>query len=263
MVDFDYEVIVGDDCSTDQTGALCDQFAQEHPNCHVYHHQKNLGHVKNWEFVLNHCKGEYVAMVEGDDYWTDPHKLQCQVDFLDAHPDFSLSFHRVQLVYEGESHGEEHLFEHLTEREYSAKEIYETWSVLTSSVVFRNCLGTITFPKEVFYSDIYLFLMLMKRGRAWCHDKCAVAYRRHQGNQSASQAFEPAEKLFRQYRVMEKAFPEMKELTLQNEQHYLRLLAYNYLHEPKAVKYMLLYMVKHPGKLFSLKYWRRLFLNIF
>ncbi len=262
-VDFDYEVIVGDDCSTDQTGAICDLFAKNHPNFRIYHHPRNLGHVKNWEFVLNHCTGDYVAMVEGDDYWTDPHKLQRQVDFLETNQDFFLSFHRVKLVYDDAHHQQEHLFEHLEEREYTAREIYETWSVLTSSVVFRNNIGTIEFPNNVFYSDIYLFLILMNHGRAWCHEMCSVAYRRHQGNQSASQAFEPAAKLYEQYRVMEKAFPELHDITYQNKQHYLHLLAYNYLHEKKAVKYMFLYMAKHPAKLFSFRYWKRLVLNIF
>ena len=97
VVDFDYEVIVGDDCSTDGTAAICDSFAEKFPNIRVFHHPQNLGHVKNWEFVLNHCEGEYVAMVEGDDYWTDPNKIQTQVDFLDQHKDFSLSFHKVNL----------------------------------------------------------------------------------------------------------------------------------------------------------------------
>lgn len=262
-VDFEYEVIVGEDCSTDGTAGICDAFAAQYPNIRVFHHPKNLGHVKNWEFVLGHCTGEYVAMVEGDDYWTDPHKLQRQVDFLDAHQDYVLSFHRVNLVYDNESHLEEHLFEHLEEREYSAKEIYETWSVLTSSVVFRNNVGTVSFPKNVFFSDIYLFLTLLEHGRAWCHSMNAVAYRRHAGNQSSSQSIQLAEKLYKQYGVMEKRFPELYGISHKNKQEYLHELAYNYTHESTAVRYMLAYMGRHPSKFFSFKYWKRLLSNIF
>lgn len=263
VVDFDYEVIVGDDCSSDGTAGICDAFATQYPNIRVFHHPQNLGHVKNWEFVLNHCTGEYVAMVEGDDYWTDPHKLQRQVDFLDAHQDYVLSFHRVDLVYDDVNHPEEHLFEHLEEREYSAKEIYETWSVLTSSVVFRNNVGKVSFPKNVFFSDIYLFLVLLEHGRAWCHSLCAVAYRRHAGNQSSSQSIQLAEKLYKQYGVMEKRFPELFSISHKNKQEYLHELAYNFTHEPSAVRYMLIYIGHHPSKLFSIKYWKRLLSNIF
>ena len=263
VVDFDYEVIVGDDCSTDGTAAICDSFAEKYPNIRVFHHPKNLGHVKNWEFVLNHCEGEYVAMVEGDDYWTDPHKIQTQVDFLDQHKDFSLSFHKVKLVYDEQPHREEHLFEHLEEREYNAREIYETWTVLTSSVVFRNNIGNISFPKNVFFSDIYLFLSLMEQGRAWCHNLCAVAYRRHSRNQSSSHSADLAEKLYKQYGVMEKRFPDLYDVSRKNRQEQLHILAYNYTHEPSSVRYMLVYMIHHPSKCFSFKYWRRLFKNLF
>lgn len=259
---FDFEVIIGDDCSTDNTGAICDEFAAKYTNFHVYHHKKNLGHVKNWEFVLQHCKGDYIAMVEGDDYWTDPHKLQTQVDFLDRHKDFAISFHKVELVYDKHPHPEEHLFEQLEEKEYSTREVYETWSILTSSVVFRNNIGDISFPKNVFFSDIYLFLLLMEHGRAWCHNMCAVAYRRHGDNQSSSPSVQLAEKLYLQYGVMEKRFPSLYDISHETRQNYLREIAYNYTHEQSAVRYMLKYMSKHPSKIVSPKYWRRLISNL-
>lgn len=261
--DFDFEVIIGDDCSTDSTGAICDEYAARYANFHVFHHENNIGHVRNWEFVLQHCKGEYVAMVEGDDYWTAPHKLQTQVDFLDRHKDFAISFHKVELVYEHHPHIEEHLFEHLQEREYSTREVYETWSILTSSVVFRNNIGNISFPRNIFFSDIYLFLSLLEHGRAWCHNMCAVAYRRHSDNQSSSPSIQLAERLYLQYGVMEKRFPLLYDISHKTRQQYLHEIAYNYTHEPSAVRYMLKYMSQHPSKIISPKYWRRLFTNLF
>lgn len=259
---FDFEVIIGDDCSTDNTGAICDEYAAKYTNFHVYHHNKNLGHVKNWEFVLQHCKGDYIAMVEGDDYWTDPHKLQTQVDFLDQHKDFTISFHKVELVYDKHPHPEEHLFEQLEEKEYSTREIYKTWSILTSSVVFRNNIGSVKFPKDIFFSDIFLFLTIMQHGRAWCHDLHGVAYRRHSNNQSSSQSVRLAIQLYRQYCTMSHCFPELQDITEANKRQYLHDIAYNYLHEPSALRYMFLYMFQHPGKAFSLKYWRRIINNI-
>ena len=261
-VAFDYEVIVGDDCSTDQTGMICDKFAENHPNFHVYHHPKNLGHVKNWEFVLNHCTGKYVAMIEGDDYWTNCHKLQQQVDFLDSHKDYVLSFHKVDLVYEQPDHPNETLFQHLEEREYSIREIYETWSVLTSSVVFRNDIGPVSFPKDIFFSDIFLFLTIMQHGHAWCHDLHGVAYRRHNNNQSSSQSVRLVIQLYKQYCTMSHCFPELHDITEVNKRQYLHDIAYNFLHEPSTLRYMFLYMFQHPGKALSVKYWRRIINNI-
>lgn len=263
VVDFDYEVIVGDDCSTDGTPAICDAFAREYPNVKVYHHPKNLGHVKNWEFVLRQCQGDFVAMLEGDDYWIDDHKLQQQVDFLERNEEYILSFHQVKLVYDEPPQVKDHLFEQLEEREYGAREIYETWTVLTSSVVFRNHVVDYSFPQGVFFSDIFLFLSLLEHGRAWCHKMCAVAYRRHGCNQSSSQSIQLAERLYKQYRIMEKRFPALCDISHKNKQSYLYDMAYHYSHEPKAVRYMLLYMSLHPAKLFSIKYWRRLFSNVF
>lgn len=102
QVEFDYEVIIGEDCSTDSTPQICDEYAERYPFIHVYHHTKNLGLIKNWAFVLRHCTGEYIAMCEGDDYWTDPLKLQKQVNFMDAHPEYSITEHRYDIFNQEE-----------------------------------------------------------------------------------------------------------------------------------------------------------------
>jgi glycosyltransferase involved in cell wall biosynthesis len=94
-VDFDYEIVIGDDASTDGTIAILEEYARK---CKVYgvrckeirviKSEKNEGISMNYKKVLSACTGDYIALCEGDDYWTDPRKLQVQVDFLDAHPDY-------------------------------------------------------------------------------------------------------------------------------------------------------------------------------
>ncbi len=88
-VDFDYEVYVGEDCSPDGTRDVLRRLEPELPDSfHILYREKNMGAVANGADLYDHCRGTYLASLEGDDYWTDPHKLQKQVDFLDANPDY-------------------------------------------------------------------------------------------------------------------------------------------------------------------------------
>lgn len=88
-VDFDYEIIVGDDASTDGTQKILRDYAERYPNKFVLLlGEKNEGISMNYKKVLEVCKGRYIALCEGDDYWTDTYKLQKQVDFLEIHPDY-------------------------------------------------------------------------------------------------------------------------------------------------------------------------------
>jgi glycosyltransferase involved in cell wall biosynthesis len=73
----------------------------------VISNEKNMGMHKNADQVLKACRGEYVAYLEGDDYWTSPKKLQTQADFLDSHPECPMCYHGVEVVYKGVS--DEHL----------------------------------------------------------------------------------------------------------------------------------------------------------
>ena len=100
-VDFSYEVIVGEDCSTDGTRARVAALAAQHPDAlRPVYHARNGGMGANLRACLTACRGEYIALLEGDDYWTSPHKLQRQVDWLDEHPDFALCFHPVAERYD-------------------------------------------------------------------------------------------------------------------------------------------------------------------
>lgn len=88
---FDFELVIGEDCSTDNTLKICRQFATANKSkIHLITSDDNVGFMRNAERVLDSCRGKYIAYCEGDDYWTDPFKLQKQVDFLETHPDFGL-----------------------------------------------------------------------------------------------------------------------------------------------------------------------------
>jgi glycosyltransferase involved in cell wall biosynthesis len=102
--DFDFEVIVTEDCSTDGTREIVQRLAQAHPErIRVLLSERNLNNNSVVRRGLEAARGEYVAMLDGDDYWTSPHKLQKQVDFLHDHPECSACFHSVEVVYEVET----------------------------------------------------------------------------------------------------------------------------------------------------------------
>lgn len=94
--DFDLEVVIGEDCSTDNTYAICHEYASksttDNPQSKIVllPNQKNLGIMANFARVMKACTGDYVAICAGDDYWCDEHKLQKQLDYFNSHPDIGV-----------------------------------------------------------------------------------------------------------------------------------------------------------------------------
>lgn len=96
---FDYEIVISDDCSTDNTKSIINEYIKKYPKLFKdVSPRKNLGMQKNWLHTLNACTGKYIALCEGDDYWTDANKLQKQVDFMEQHEDCALTYHPVEII---------------------------------------------------------------------------------------------------------------------------------------------------------------------
>lgn len=99
---FDYELVIGEDCSTDKTKKVIIKYKNRYPDkIKAIMNKKNLGMIPNFIQNLRACSGQYIALLEGDDYWTSPHKLQRQVDFLDINQDYTISSHNVYVIQEG------------------------------------------------------------------------------------------------------------------------------------------------------------------
>lgn len=144
---FPFEIVIGDDASTDRTQGIIREYSEKYPGrIRAYLHDKNQGPASPREFagrnnvlgLLKACQGEYVAMCEGDDYWTDPLKLQKQIDFLDNHKDYSVCHHNVKVIYEDGS--ESHLFNSDDQQLTSSIEnvLEDKWFMATASWVYRN-----------------------------------------------------------------------------------------------------------------------------
>lgn len=100
---FDYEIILSNDASTDNTSNLILEILNSHPRSQIvkyYNQSINIGMHKNGEFVLKQCKGKYIAICEGDDFWVDPYKLETQVNYLELNSDCGLVHHDVNYYFE-------------------------------------------------------------------------------------------------------------------------------------------------------------------
>jgi len=96
--DFPFEIVIGEDCSTDGTRAVLLGMRDRDPRIRLLLRDRNLGNIRNLTDTLAACRGEYVALLDGDDYWTSADKLQTQAAFLDAHPHYSSCAHNAVVV---------------------------------------------------------------------------------------------------------------------------------------------------------------------
>jgi glycosyltransferase involved in cell wall biosynthesis len=96
---FKFEIIIGDDCSTDKTQSIIKFYSETYPGrIKLIASPTNLGTHKNLINCISHCKGKYIALCEGDDYWTKEYKLQKQVDFLESNADFVICCHYHKVI---------------------------------------------------------------------------------------------------------------------------------------------------------------------
>lgn len=102
---FKYEILIYDDASTDDNQKIISSYAEKYPDIifpyYVEENQWSKGVLTYKEYQYPRVRGKYIAFCEGDDYWTDSHKLQCQFDQLEAHPEIDICTHRVSVVQDG------------------------------------------------------------------------------------------------------------------------------------------------------------------
>lgn len=98
-VNFEYEIIIGEDLGPDDTRSICEQYADQYNFIRVLPREKNLGVVGNWVDCIKHARGKYIMMLDGDDYWTNPLKMQCQFDFMESHCDCVISHTNTDILH--------------------------------------------------------------------------------------------------------------------------------------------------------------------
>lgn len=189
---FTFEIIVNDDCSTDGTTEIIKAYESRYPHLFtaIYHAENKYSKGVRGMFAT-YCfpkaRGKYVAMCEGDDYWTDPFKLQCQVDFMEAHPDYSLCFHNAMVMNERIEVKERiHSFCYFNKsRQIQVEEIIADWCIPTASILYRKAnFDQLELPK-FFSSDYTLELGLASVGKVYYIDGYMSVYRLNNGGVSS------------------------------------------------------------------------------
>jgi glycosyltransferase involved in cell wall biosynthesis len=90
-VDADIEIVIGDDCSTDNAREVLLKYKEQHPDViRLLFHEKNMGLGANWATCVKACNGKYICNCDNDDYWHNPNKLQLQLDYMRAHPECNI-----------------------------------------------------------------------------------------------------------------------------------------------------------------------------
>lgn len=137
-VNFRVELVIGEDCSTDNTREIALKYQSLYPSIiKVLLPEKNQGLTPNCVATINACSGEYVALLDSDDYWTNEKKLQIQVDFLDANPEYSGSGHQSIKVYDDKS-APDSLFGEQVDKDYFVNDMITHRKFHTSSFIFRR-----------------------------------------------------------------------------------------------------------------------------
>jgi glycosyltransferase involved in cell wall biosynthesis len=182
--DFPFEVIIGEDCSRDRTQEILKSHKiSGNSEQKVFYNQENLGMQRNLQHAYNAAKGEYIAILEGDDYWTSSIKLQTQVNFLDQNPDYSLCFHDVLTVDENGNMIPSIFFKNVEKEDYYLHDILKGNFFQACSVLFRHQILPIydDWICEAPLGDWPIFTIMALGGRIRRISGQMAAYRVHPG----------------------------------------------------------------------------------
>ena len=182
--DFDFEVVLGEDCSTDGTREIALEYQRKHPDqLRLLLWTSNRGMIPNFVATQQACKGEYIAFLEGDDFWMSEHKLQRQVELLDANKDCVLCFTRANVL--NDATGETEPIAAPPQSRFSLRDLLtRSCGGQTCSVMLRNgVVGEFPswFNSRLSFGDYPLFVLAMMHGDALMLQEPMAVYRVHAG----------------------------------------------------------------------------------
>lgn len=203
---FPFEIVIGDDCSTDGTSAIVDEYAARFPSLiKVVRGEKNGGPQPNSIRILENCRGKYMAALEGDDYWTDPFKLQKQADFMEANPGFAICFTNTRVEFFDGNEDSYILNKDLVKDVFELNDLIgekEIWFMGTATLFYT--MKSIFPVQPWFYKtksgDIPMIMLAARYGKIKFLPDVTAAYRRHSAG--ASNTDHKDDSVFLENRIM-------------------------------------------------------------
>ncbi len=185
--DFPFEIIIADDASTDKNQEIIKAFRDKYPKViKPILRKENLEPNDNWLDAVCHCKGKYIALCEGDDYWTDPYKLQKQVDFLEANPGYGLIYSDISMIDKNNNPIETTTFYETFKMRYRLGDVFfyllDGNFINSLTVCFRKDLidfDTIDLKEKCYIYDYWLWLRLAMLSKIHFMNEKTAAYRIH------------------------------------------------------------------------------------
>lgn len=185
-VEFRFEIIIHDDASTDNTSKIIQRYASKYPNLIFpilqMENQWSKGIRPSPTLVWPRAKGKYIALCEGDDYWTDPLKLQKQVDLMEQNTELSICFHYVNKVDKDDKLLK--TYDEVDNNNVLFKDVYndKKQETRTSSIIFRiSMLDYSLIPLNANAGDLFLKLALLSKGDGYRIPELMSSYRIHSG----------------------------------------------------------------------------------
>jgi glycosyltransferase involved in cell wall biosynthesis len=184
-VDFPIELIVGEDCSTDNTRELLLKYASLYPEViRLILHERNVGAGSNFESVMAQCNGKYVAFLEGDDFWIDADKLNKQVKLLESDSEIHICFHPVLLVdRDNRSTGEIRPSREMWKSVWDIGKLIDGCFITTCSAVMpRRVIPNFSSDfKDILMRDWPMFILAAQSGKIAIIEEVMASYRIHAG----------------------------------------------------------------------------------
>jgi len=251
QVDFEYELVIGEDCSTDRTREIVASFGAKFPDrIRLLLPKSNLGMQENFKATLAACSGQYVAILEGDDYWTSPLKLKRQVEFLDAHSDCAMCFHSVVRSSLTGDQPESILPDcRYKQDRYTTRDLLVENFIPTCSVMFRRGLfgelpdwmGTLGF------SDWPIHILNSECGSIGYINETMGVYRVHsEGAWSGRNSGQRRSDMNRFYEVIDAHLKFKYHRVIKQQAPQFELASQRSLDVPKPMRYFLQSVLMHP-----------------
>ncbi len=182
--DFDFDIVLGEDCSKDRTREIVLGYKERFPEkFKLFLPEKNIGMMEMDMATNPLCIGEYLALLNGDDYWTDENKLQIQADFLDANLDSVMCYHKATVINDDTGYEFETVYLEETDLLPVESLLNGYNPIMTPTVMMRNILPLPEWYAEMPYGDMLTYLLLSRKGKIRYIDRNMSIYRVHGSGQ--------------------------------------------------------------------------------